>query len=39
MYVSRVKIIELLTENGAIFKTAQSTFNIKMRGLPVALGL
>ena len=31
--------LELLTEIGAIFKTAQNTFNIKCHRLSVALGL
>ena len=31
--------VELLTENGADFKTAQNTFKIKWRRLPVAPGL
>ena len=31
--------VEQFTENGAVFKTAQNTFNIKWRRLPVALGL
>ena len=33
------KNIELLTENGAVFKMAQNTFNIEWCRLPVALGL
>ena len=32
-------MIELLTENGAAFKMAQNTFNIKKGRLPVAPGL
>ena len=31
--------LELLPENGAVFKMAQNTFNIKWHRLPVALGL
>ena len=31
--------MELFTKNGAVFKKAQNTFNIKWRRLPVALGL
>ena len=30
---------EMFTENGAVFKTAQNTFNMKWRNFPVALGL
>ena len=33
------KQLDLLTENGAVLKTAQNTFNIEWRRLPVALGL
>ena len=31
--------VELLTENGAVFKAVQNTFNIKWCRLPVALEL
>ena len=30
---------ELITENSAVLKKAQNTFNIKWRWLPVALGV
>ena len=39
MFASGSFKVEQFTENGAVFKTAQNTFNIKWRRLPVALGL